>query len=1130
MEIWVLGTLEVSHGARAVDIRGPLPRRLLALLALTPGREVSADRLVEGLWGEEPPAAAATTLQSHVARLRRDLPSPDLVQTGRHGYVLEVAEDDVDALVLERQVALGSRALVEGRPDEASKLLTEALTLWRGTPYAEFSACAPLEAEAERLSALRLDALERRISADLGRPGVAPPVAELEALVRWHPMRESFWALLMAAQYRSGRQGDALASYQRARSTLAEELGVDPGPQLQELERLILAHDPSLDLPGMSTYLPSRQERGTYPEHVALVERVHLVETLTGLHDEALGGSGRLVLVHGESGVGKSALVREWSGIARARGPVFWGACDPLSSPRPLGPLVDVAPNLDPQVGELLRSGERDGLFETALAALESAGPAVLVIEDLHWADESTLDLMRFLARRLEGTHTLVVATYRDEHLSPSDPLRVMLGDIASQSVVRRVEVPLLSASAVAELAAGTGIDADALYRETGGNAFFVTEVVASGGRQLPPTVQDAVLSRVHRLSPQARLALETAAVIGSRIEPNLVHAMPDVSADSVDECVSTGMLRFEAPTYAFRHELVRQSVLSGITPGRLGALHWQVLDRLRSMPMSPRPYARLAEHAEMAGDGPAVLEFAIAAGDSAASLGSHREAAYQYGRAMPYADLLGRDARIDLLHRRASQCFLTDEQHSAIEAWQQLVELLRQVDRPHELADALLRYARSLTTVGDHVRSPALIDEAIAVVQDLPPSAELAVALVMHAVVCASETDGALAIAEAERGVALAREVGDPHVLAYALNSLGCCLADIGDARAESLLRDSLQIALEHDLEDDAARGYNNLAYIASVSRRFDDMLAILDDGLRYTMDHDLNGSFLCLMASRVTLLFDRGDWAAAEEGANELLFVRATSRASRMEPLCVLGLLAARRGDPEIGWRFLDDAREHVRDAQVLGYDGHVAVARGEAHLLEGDIAAVEAAVRPSYDEALRLGHRDYLGMLSLLLWRAGLLDEASEGALEAARLSLAGEPRAAAAIWAAEGLPYNAAWALLDSDDEVDLREARAMFDRLGASVLVERTDAKLRSIGAKVPRGARASTRANVGGLTDRELEVLDLLDAGLRNADIAARLHLSEKTVGHHVSSILAKLGVSSRLEAVRRARDLAVAG
>lgn len=1131
MEIWVLGTLEVSHAGRAVDIRGPLPRRLLALLALTPGRELSADRLVDGLWGEDAPPAAATTLQSHVARLRRDLPSPDLVRTGRHGYVLEIDPDSIDALLLERDVAVGSRALIEGRADEASEVLTQALTLWRGTPYAEFSGCASLEAEAERLSALRLDAMERRISADLARPGIAPPVAELEALVRWHPMRESFWALLMAAQYRAGRQGDALASYQRARATLAEELGVDPGPQLQEVERLILAQDPSLELAGMATFLPPRLASGAYADHVALVERTQLVETLTGLHRDALAGSGRLVLVHGEAGVGKSALLREWSGAAAVHCRILWGACDPLSSPRPLGPLVDVAPHLDPQVGELLRSGERDGLFEAVLTALEKAGPVVLLIEDLHWADGSTLDLLRFLARRLEGTHVLVVTTYRDDHLQPSDPLRIMLGDLASQPVVRRVEVPLLTAEAVTALAAGTGIDAAALYRETGGNAFFVTEVLASGGKQLPSTVQDAVLSRVARLSPQARLALETSAVIGSRIEPNLVHRMPDVTPDSVDECVSAGMLRFEAPAYAFRHEIVRQSVLSGITPGRLGALHWQVLDRLRLMPMSPRPFARLAEHAEVAGDAAAILEFAVAAGDSAASLGSHREAAYQYGRAMPHADLLAVDARVELFYKRAQECQISDDHEHAIEAWGLALDLLRAAGRDLEVVDVLLGLDHSYFTIGDNSHGDEFVDEAFELLDGTPPSRQLAKTLARRGAHYLRASDTSSALPWIERALEVGREAGDHEVLVRAGTHLGLSHFVLGDhAQGIAEVEESLRLAFEHDLEDSAAQISQTAAWLHWLNFDLSEGHARMEEAERFAEEHDLNGHLMCILASEITMKLDLGRWDEALAEAHELLYVRNTGRASRIEPLVAIGLLGARRGDRDDVWVYLDEARDYIAKSQTLGYQAFMALARGEAYLLEGNLDAVATEVLPWFHEAIRLWDEEFVTDLTMLVWRAGLIDTAPAGLREPELLSMNGRHREASVIWSSAGAPYRAAWALLDSDDEVDLREARAMFDRLGARVLVERTDAKLRAIGAKVPRGARASTRANVGGLTDREIDVLDLLDEGLRNADIAGRLHLSEKTVGHHVSSILAKLGVSSRLEAVRRARDLAAVG
>ena len=304
-----------------------------------------------------------------------------------------------------------------------------------------------------------------------------------------------------------------------------------------------------------------------------------------------------------------------------------------------------------------MRQGDRNGVFTACLGALTaSPAPTVIVIEDAHWADESTLDLLQFVARRIGSAGVLLVVTYRDE-VDRTEPISVLLGDLASVPVVRRLVVPPLSPSAVAELSIDTDLDPVKLHAETNGNAFFVTEILRHGSHRTPASVADAVLARVRRLRPAVREAIEVAAVIGAKVEPAIACGAADIGPTELDECVANGFLLSEGPVLVFRHEIARRAVLDSIPPGRRSLAARRRVERSAGVSaLSPDCLARLAEHAEEADDAEAVLEFAPAAGDSASRLGSHREAAFQYGRALRFAGRLSTSERADLLEKRAER------------------------------------------------------------------------------------------------------------------------------------------------------------------------------------------------------------------------------------------------------------------------------------------------------------------------------------------------------------------------------------------------------------------------------------------------------------------------------------------
>jgi DNA-binding CsgD family transcriptional regulator len=859
-----------------------------------------------------------------------------------------------------------------------------------------------------------------------------------------------------------------------------------------------------------------------------LLEREGQLSALGGYLARAASGSGRMVFVAGEAGAGKTAMVQRFCESLGPTATVMVGQCDHLSTPRPLGPLLDIALNLGGPVAELLASGRRDGVFEATLEALVSRSlPTVAVFEDVQWADESTLDLLRFLGRRLAGAPAMVVSTYRDDETGPTHPLRIVLGELATSACVDRIDVPPLTEDAVRTLAASSGIDPAALYRDTGGNAFFVTEVLASGASGPPAAVADAVLARANRLSPSARRALEIAAVIGNRVDRTLLGSFDGVDSTAVDECIEAGVLTFAGTTFAFRHELARQAVAAAIPAHRCAEMHAVVLGRLRSDRPRPDLLARLAHHAEEAGDADAVLAYAPAAGALAAGLRSHREAAAQYARALRFADRADAETRADLLERRSYECHLIDHMTDAVHAAEEALRYRRILDQPVAVGRDLLLLSRMFWVAGHGQQSAEAAAEALVILESQAPSHELALAYSTQSQM--GMLAGNLERAESwgVRALELAGKLGDTVTLAHALNNVGTARLMGGDASGEALLIESLRLAREEGLENDVTRALCNLAACMSDRLEHARALSYIDEAITFANARDLYSDGLCLRANRADLLMWQGRWDESVIEARALIEEHQMSRISRASALVVLGQVRARRGEAGAG-PLLDEALELATGIDELQYLVPVAAARAEAAWFEGRHRDIQGIVQPALEQALAQGVELAVGQLSLWLWKAGELDRVPEAAATPYRLQMEGNWEDAALYWDEGGFTFQAALARLDGDEQA-VREALAAFEKLGAKPAAAEALGRLRAMGAtKIPRGPRASTATNPDGLTSREQEIMGFLTDSLTNREIAARLFLSEKTVDHHVSAILGKLGVRTRANAVRHASRLPV--
>jgi DNA-binding CsgD family transcriptional regulator/tetratricopeptide (TPR) repeat protein len=851
-----------------------------------------------------------------------------------------------------------------------------------------------------------------------------------------------------------------------------------------------------------------------------LVERDHLLASLTALVEQAAAGRGALVFLGGEAGVGKTSLSAALAGAAGGLLTVRRGGCDNVTTADALGPLIDAVPELTAVIEDEAELN-RLRLFRRLTAVL-TAAPTLLLLEDVHWADEATLEILRFLGRRIESMPLLVLATFREDEVVGGHPLTVVLGDLATAPGVRRMRLEPLTVAGVSRLieAAGSPLDAEQVHSSTGGNAFYVTEVLATGEQTLPTSVRDAVLARASRLSPAARQVLTAAAVLGQRAELELLVAVSGQPAAAVDECVERGVLVGAGQALAFRHELARLAIEQTLSPAACTELH---ATALRALQVSDGgDHRRLAHHAAGSGDRDCVLLHAPRAGARAARLGAHREAAEQYRLALRFADADDVATRAQLLAALSYECYLTDQLPEAFTARLAAMQLSEQVGDTLAVGAAQRWLSRMAWFLGRNAESRRYAELAVATLEPLGDGLELALAYSNRSqlqMLCGDLTG---AVSWGNRAVAMARRIGEQLPEIHALNNIGTALGLHGDLlEGGHRLARSLDLALASDAHEHAARAYTNLGSMAFRHRRLAEADRHLRAGIEHSTDRGLDSWRLYMSAMLACSLAEQGRYPDADEVVRQVLGKPQLAPTTRILVTSVAGQLAARRGEDPSG--LLAEALELATPTNEAQRLVPVAAARAEAAWLAGRIGEIVPEVDRAWQAANSHPLPWDLGELSWWLQVAGVRRESPVPVTPAFALMLDGRWQAAADEWQALGCPMWAALALSALPELAAARQALELVDGIGAPATRQAILRDRHARGLAVPRGPRATSRANPSGLTGREIDVLQLLAGGLSNADVADQLFLSEKTVGHHVSSVLHKLGQPTRSRAVAAA-------
>jgi DNA-binding CsgD family transcriptional regulator len=861
-----------------------------------------------------------------------------------------------------------------------------------------------------------------------------------------------------------------------------------------------------------------------------LIERAGVLNLLQNQLNHVSEGEGLCVFVSGEAGIGKTSLVKAFCKQQQEECVIYQGACDALFTPRPLAPVYDiiwqVRSDLWPDTHTI---EQRSELFLKLFHELKNKKEKILIVfDDIHWADEATLDFIKFLARRISQLRCLFVLTYRDDEINPGHPLRNVIGAL-SPDVFSRIQLQPLSKEAVHKLAGEKGYDAENVYNISGGNPFYVNEILASYSPGVPDNIKDSILAVYNRQEEGTKNAWEICSIIPEGLEINRFAKLKS-SWEGMDRCFALKIIIIKNDRVIFKHELYRRTIEGSLSPFKRIALNKRMLDLFLDSFEEEGDIERIVHYAKNANENDVVIKYAPVAAMQAAGVGAHIEASKLFLTAIEYCDGYDSDQLLAFYDAYAYECYLTNQTDEAIIYYTKSLEKWKQKNDIEKIGNCLF-YLSRLWWINDNlIKAESFAEQAIQVLENQPSSAAKAIAYSLMSQLKMFSDLSDECIAWGQKAIDLAQELGDNAILSYALGNVGSVQIRMPALmqKGRAMLQQSLEIALQNSYEDYAGMAYVNLAYNGMIIKDYALAQQALTTGIRYCEENNLDLWRLYLLTVKARFKLDTGNWTEAYDIANKLVEDEKATKIIEIFALTILAKIRMRRGDNDAILILLKEATDKAFETLEPQRIIQAMAAFLEYEWLMGttiiDKRILERAIEMTKERGNIYGNSEFAFWLRKARGESLPIKEVYEGY----DISSSAKAENAARLWKKVGCSYNEALVLFEGGED-EKRKAIMIVQGLGADAVYQKMKLQMRSSGIKkIPRGLRESTKTNPAQLTNRELDVLQLLQKGVQNKEIAGTLFISPKTADNHISSILFKLDVNSRTKAVAEAVRLGI--